>query len=66
MAAFSDKKTEELLKERDEKREALRAFRFEMPGRKTKNVKAGRALRKEIAQIETELSARRKEGTAKR
>ncbi len=39
-----------------DKREALRVFRFAMAGSKTKNVKEGKAARKEIARILTELS----------
>ncbi len=37
-------------------REKLRTFRFAMAGGKTKNMKAGKAARKEIARILTELS----------
>ena len=37
-----------------ENREKLRAFRFAMAGGKTKNVKEGRNLRKEIARALTE------------
>ena len=39
-----------------EKREALRAFRFSMAGGKTKNIKEGMSLKKEIAQIMTLLN----------
>ena len=42
-----------------EKREAIRNFRFDGTGSKVKNVKLGRTLRKEIAQIMTELTSRR-------
>jgi ribosomal protein L29 len=38
-----------------EKREALRAFRFGSAGAKTKNVKEGRGVRKDIARIMTEM-----------
>ena len=62
MSAFTEKGIEELLKLRDEKREALRVFRFEMAGSKIKNVKIGKMLRKEIARIETELSFRKRQG----
>jgi ribosomal protein L29 len=41
-----------------EKREALRTFRFGGAGSRTRNVREGRNLRKEIAQILTELRAR--------
>lgn len=41
----------------EEKRIELRSFRFGIAGSKTKNVRAGRALRKDIARIFTEISA---------
>ena len=41
-----------------EKREALRVFRFGGAGAKTKNVKEGRAIRKDVARILTALSAK--------
>ena len=50
----------ELAKILREKREALRNFRFGASGSKLKNVKEGKSIRKEIAQILTELTARRK------
>jgi ribosomal protein L29 len=51
------KKTEKELKDLlTEKREALRAFRFAMSGSKTKNLKEGFNLKKEIAQIMTILN----------
>jgi len=37
-----------------EKRESLRAFRFNNAGGKVKNIREGRNLRKDIAQILTE------------
>jgi ribosomal protein L29 len=43
---------QELLKE---KREALRTFRFGVAGSKTRNVKEGKNLRKDIARILTVL-----------
>lgn len=39
-----------------EKREALKTFRFNITGSKIKNVKEGRTLRKEIAQILTTMN----------
>ena len=39
-----------------EKKEALRLFRFAMAGSKTKNLKEGAHLKKEIAQIMTLLN----------
>jgi ribosomal protein L29 len=40
-----------------EKREELRVFRFNGAGSKSKNVKEGRAIRKDIARILTALHA---------
>ena len=42
-----------------EKREALRVFRFGGAGAKTKNVREGRAIRKDIARIMTSLNAKK-------
>ena len=42
-----------------DKREALRVFRFGAAGAKTKNVKEGRAIRKDIARILTAMNARK-------
>ncbi|KKS77365.1 MAG: hypothetical protein UV64_C0036G0013 [Parcubacteria group bacterium GW2011_GWC1_43_11b] len=39
-----------------DKRESARAFRFGISGSRTKNVKAGRDLRKDIARILTTLN----------
>ncbi|OGZ04033.1 MAG: 50S ribosomal protein L29 [Candidatus Lloydbacteria bacterium RIFCSPHIGHO2_01_FULL_41_20] len=58
MSEFKSKKVEDLVKLLSEKREALRMFRFGISGSKTKNVKEGKGLRKEIAQIMTELASR--------
>ncbi len=44
-----------------ENRGKLQAFRFAMAGSKTKNVKEGRNLRKEIARLLTELRKRKSE-----
>jgi ribosomal protein L29 len=53
---YAGKIKEDLVKALYEKREALRAFRFGEAGSKTRNVKEGSALRKEIARIMTELN----------
>lgn len=53
---YQGKTTEELTRLVNEKREALRAFRFAMAGSKKKNVKEGKALRKEIARMLTEIN----------
>ncbi|MBU6231261.1 MAG: 50S ribosomal protein L29 [Patescibacteria group bacterium] len=47
----------DLAKMLSEKREALRVFRFGAAGAKTKNVKEGRAIRKDIARILTAMNA---------
>lgn len=44
----------------DEKREALRKFRFGIAGSKSRNVKEGKNTRREIARILTEI--RKKDG----
>ena len=59
---FKDIKTKtpaDLAKLVAEKREALRAFRFGGAGAKTKNVREGRALRKDVARILTALNSAR-------
>lgn len=53
---YSGKMKEDLVKSLYEKREALRAFRFGEAGSKTRNVKEGNGLRKDIARIMTELN----------
>lgn len=50
--------TESLSAELAALREKLRAFRFGGAGSRTRNVREGRALRKDIARILTELNAR--------
>lgn len=52
-------KTEaDLTKMLSEKREALRVFRFGGAGAKTKNVRQGREIRKDIARIMTVLNGK--------
>lgn len=60
MKEFKTKSDAEISKLVTEKREALRAFRFNISGGKAKNVKEGRNLRREIARALTELSLRTK------
>lgn len=50
--------TSELEKALTQKRTELREFRFNVAGAKTRNVKEGRDIRKEIARILTQLNAR--------
>ena len=58
MADLSKHDKDELVKNLSDKREALRVFRFGSAGTRTRNVREGRNLRKEIAQIMTELKKR--------
>jgi len=59
MADISNKTIETLQAELAEKREALRTFRFGGAGSRSRNVREGRNLRKDIARILTELNARK-------
>lgn len=66
MAKITEQTIDQLQKALIEKREALRSFRFGSAGTHKRNVRAGRNLRKEIAQILTEMNARvAKEGKNK-
>ena len=58
MADFKKLSVEDLVKTMQEKRETLRKFRFDEAGSRSRNVREGRAIRKEIAQILTEIRAR--------
>jgi ribosomal protein L29 len=58
MKELKNKTIPELTKLISEKREVLRHFRFGSAGSKTKNVKAGHNVKKEIARIMTEISIR--------
>ncbi len=55
MSEFTSKTQKELLKLLTEKKTALQEFRLGNTRSKTKNVKAGRTIRKDIAQIMTAL-----------
>ncbi len=59
MSELKNKKDSDLQKELAEKRKALRKFRFGVAGSKVKNIKEARNLKKDIARILTEVSARR-------
>ncbi len=50
------KSKKELLKLLNEKRGALQSFKYELAGGKSKNTKKGRNIRKEIAQLMTEIT----------
>ena len=58
MAETPDKSQETLVAELANSREQLRSFRFGAAGSRSRNVREGRTLRKTIARILTELSAR--------
>ena len=55
MKEFLKKTPQELVKMIREKEESLRIFRFAISGSKTRNVREGRMLRKEIAKIHTAI-----------
>ncbi len=57
MSDIKGKNPKELLKLIFEKKNALQAFRLGNAGSKTKNVKEGRSLRKDIARMLTEINA---------
>ncbi len=56
-----NKTTEELTRLLAQERVKLQDFRFAMAGSKTKNVKEGKAVRKDIARICTEIVKRNAE-----
>jgi len=58
MADLTKQDVAELQKLVSDKREALRVFRFGGAGSRTRDVRAGRTLRQEIARALTELRAR--------
>ena len=58
MADIKQSSVEDLKKSVAEKRAALRDFRFGGAGSRSRNVRGGRTLRREIARILTELRAR--------
>ncbi len=58
MADISTKSPEALKTELAKAREDLRTFRYSSAGSRAKNVREGRELRKQIARILTELTAR--------
>ena len=60
---FKTQEESELKKTLGDKREALRSFRFGAAGSRSRNVREGRELRKEIARILTELHARQLSNT---
>lgn len=58
MSEFKNKTEKELAGLVAEKRESLRAFKFGTAGSKTRNVKESATIKRDIARILTELTAR--------
>ena len=58
MKDIQKKNDKDLTKMLGEKREEIRGFRFETAGSKTRDVRAARKNKKEIARILTELNIR--------
>jgi len=56
---FKNKTDEDLNKALSEKRSGLKDFRFGLSGSKTKNVKKGKEIKKDIARILTEMNSRK-------
>ena len=56
MKDITNKTRADLVKLAGDKREALRVFRFGAAGAKTKNVKEGKIIRKDIARILTAMA----------
>lgn len=59
MKEITTKNASDLSRLLSEKRESLRLFRFGGAGAKTKNVKEGRATRRDIARILTALNTKK-------
>lgn len=59
MSDLKTKKENDLIKSLQEKRKALYGFRFGVSGSNVKNVKEAKNIKKEIAQILTELHSRK-------
>ncbi len=53
---YKDKPKQDLIKSLMERREALRKLRFSTANSKTRNVKEGVGIRRDIARIMTELN----------
>ena len=58
--SYKGRTEQELIKTLMEKRKNLRELRFGTAGSKTRNVKSGKSLRKDIARILTELNVNKK------
>ena len=65
MADIKKYSVDDLKKEITEKREALRTFRFGEAGSRSRNVREGRSIRRDIARLLTEIRARSLASTKK-
>lgn len=65
MKDITTKTPADLQKMISDKREALRVFRFGAAGAKAKNVREGRAIRKDIARMLTAMTAQVRAAAAK-
>lgn len=61
MSEYKNKTEKEVIQLLNNKREALRNYRFSISGSKTRNVREGRNTRKEIARLLTELAGRKRQ-----
>lgn len=59
MKDIKNQSEKDLMKIVADKRKALQSFRFGSSGSKTRNVKEGKGLRREIARALTELNSRK-------
>lgn len=64
MTEMSKKSIEDLVKAVNEKREELRALRFDLAGSAKKNTKGTTLARKEVARMLTEINARKRSEVA--
>lgn len=62
---LSDKSEKDLVTEVGVQREAIRAFRFSVSGSSTRDVRAVRTAKKEVARGLTELNRRKREERSK-
>ncbi len=59
MKDIKTKNDRDLVKDLADKRETIRAIRFNIAGSKTRNVKESKGLKKDVARILTELNSRK-------
>lgn len=63
--SFAEKSDKDLIAEVGTQREAVRSFRFGTTGAATRNVRAVRAAKKEVARLLTELNRRKRDERSK-